>query len=624
MKKNNLNSIIITLLGLLLISVTQTFAQKDFIQIVDPAGVKLDRKQLNIVNNLQNATTTSSLQFITLGNPALHISNGNLTVNLPGQGAFTAHVRDFEFESPSDYKWYGVFPETTGSITLFCESGNIFGHIRADGIEYDIQKIGTYNILIKYDTAALNGADLSVEPTFDDQVIVEQQSMSNKLAEVTSETRTTTGLVRVLFLYTSGSLTYTANINNTATMAINNLNTAVQNSDIGYYDLHFAKAGVVLMPNFVESYDEENPYADLHFVRNSPVAKSLRDQYEADVVILLPKPVYPPYYGCAFVGPSENSAYGLVEITHATSAFTFEHEVGHLFGCRHQRAEFSNPTGYAYGYKYETGAWFWENKWMTIMHQNMWGGEHERIAYFSSPLVEWDDEATGTTIEDNRRQLIEQGHTLENFRSYNTPPQVYIFGPAFGNNAGEYTWTANVSGGQGPFTYLWEYGYDGFIYNGVVSTDQSFTYPLPADADLYLKLTVTDANQTTGVDFHVTINLDTPPPLAPELSVDPVAEQKKVTINSEKISSIEQNNKISIFPNPAIDNITVSYRINAKSSIEINIVDLNGNTIMKLNEGLREKGNYKTQIVLDEIPSGIYTLIMKTNEESLSSKLVVI
>ncbi|MCY7350948.1 MAG: zinc-dependent metalloprotease [Cytophagaceae bacterium] len=51
------------------------------------------------------------------------------------------------------------------------------------------------------------------------------------------------------------------------------------------------------------------------------------------------------------VGPNANDAYGVVRIADAANAnHTFTHEVGHLFGCRHQIE--SDPTaGYAHGFR---------------------------------------------------------------------------------------------------------------------------------------------------------------------------------------------------------------------------------------------------------------------------------
>ncbi|MFA0960231.1 M12 family metallopeptidase [Roseivirga sp. BDSF3-8] len=88
------------------------------------------------------------------------------------------------------------------------------------------------------------------------------------------------------------------------------------------------------------------------------------------------------------------------------------------------------------------------------------------------------------------------------------PMSATISGPAKGDNSGTYTWSASVRKGTAPFTYLWKYSYDGISYNTTWSTSASNTTNLPLDRDLYLKLTVTDANGEVATTYHMTLNMD--------------------------------------------------------------------------------------------------------------------
>ncbi|HEU4457217.1 MAG TPA: S8 family serine peptidase, partial [Longimicrobium sp.] len=92
-----------------------------------------------------------------------------------------------------------------------------------------------------------------------------------------------------------------------------------------------------------------------------------------------------------------------------------------------------------------------------------------------------------------------------------TPLSVYISGPTTISSAGVYTWYANASGGNGTYSYTWEYReqggawvtfYPGGAYaRSVATTDPSFEF----------RVTVTSAGQT-AVDTHLVTVTPTPPP----------------------------------------------------------------------------------------------------------------
>ncbi len=90
---------------------------------------------------------------------------------------------------------------------------------------------------------------------------------------------------------------------------------------------------------------------------------------------------------------------------------------------------------------------------------------------------------------------------------YKQNMSVYITGPSKGTNSGTYTWCASVSGGTAPYTYLWKYSYNGAPYNYTWATTECKTAQLPLDYDLFLKLTVTDANGQQQTAYRATINM---------------------------------------------------------------------------------------------------------------------
>lgn len=87
-----------------------------------------------------------------------------------------------------------------------------------------------------------------------------------------------------------------------------------------------------------------------------------------------------------------------------------------------------------------------------------------------------------------------------------SPPTVNIVGPIFGNNTSYYTWTANVTDGTPPFTYTWERISNNGITYPWGSGNISVTEQMPLDQDLFIKVTITDANGLTAEDDWLTEN----------------------------------------------------------------------------------------------------------------------
>lgn len=81
-----------------------------------------------------------------------------------------------------------------------------------------------------------------------------------------------------------------------------------------------------------------------------------------------------------------------------------------------------------------------------------------------------------------------------------SPFTVTISGPSFVTTAGNYTWTANPSGGSGGYTYRWDVSYDGQSYYDTGGRSQSYSLYMSTDNHLWLKVTVTSGSrQKTAV-----------------------------------------------------------------------------------------------------------------------------
>ncbi len=92
---------------------------------------------------------------------------------------------------------------------------------------------------------------------------------------------------------------------------------------------------------------------------------------------------------------------------------------------------------------------------------------------------------------------------------------------------------------------------------------------------------------------------------------------------ADYVSIAELNTRqLNIYPNPAANQIAISISQNI-SHAKIRIVDLNGNTILQLNDQSL-KSNSSFQIKIPDLPAGNYFLIVENGDERLVEKVVVI
>lgn len=82
---------------------------------------------------------------------------------------------------------------------------------------------------------------------------------------------------------------------------------------------------------------------------------------------------------------------------------------------------------------------------------------------------------------------------------------------------------------------------------------------------------------------------------------------------------LEQN-----YPNPFNDSTIVYYSIENEGFVELSIFDINGRKIQTLVNSLHQIGNYQVTINASNLASGLYLYQLKTNQNTLTKKMIVI
>jgi hypothetical protein len=401
-------------------------------------------------------------------------------------------------------------------------------------------------------------------------------------------------VVRVLVLFTPAAQNTGQNINDVVNLALAQFASAGVNSQV---DVSLQLAGIQSL-NFTET---DNIEVDVNNLRNNITAQQLRNDFEADIVLLLTNGDYVGITGRVFqIGPSEPNAYGIVQIAHATSTQTFSHEAAHLFGCRHQIANDTTP-GDAHGHGWKTGIWPFQSKFGTIMFIRNKAGT--RVTHFSNPSVNYNGHATGITGESfNAKTLNFNGWVLQDFR-YSTPDlEAYIQGPGSANNGDQLEFTSSVHNGQSPYSYVWQANIGGGYYTAGYSSSLNMT--MPTDNDLELTLTVTDGSSQQASDYTFVRNnfLGGGCTVCPDSTMNDV-----IAVDSEADEKPELN-RINVYPNPASDKLTIRWNDGLSSDSKFQIVDNNGLVVSEIQWFFSLEGqNYKT-LDISGLKRGVYYL----------------
>ncbi len=97
---------------------------------------------------------------------------------------------------------------------------------------------------------------------------------------------------------------------------------------------------------------------------------------------------------------------------------------------------------------------------------------------------------------------------------------------------------------------------------------------------------------------------------------------KAINVNTVGINALSEISELSVYPNPADYQIHISYELKKKSTLVINMYDMQGREIfMKIND-TESIGAHDEQISIETLPSGIYLLMIKSGSQQRLVKFI--
>ena len=349
-----------------------------------------------------------------------------------------------EQRAPGNFTWHGhVLGQSGGQAVLTVVAGKIAGSVALfdsgtrTGVTYQIQSDANGGTSLRqvnpngFPPDHPPGAEKLLAPPSTSAV----SSTAADVVTTTSTTSTTTAaadsvtIVDVMVVYSDQTAKAAGTaIGTQIQQAVDTANTAYANSGIAtrLRLVHYEQ---------VSYNDSGDFYTDLDRLQNGTDGymdnvQTLRNTYGADLVSLFVESTQ--YCGYAWIGPSANYGFSVVNRGCASGNLSFAHELGHNFGARHDPYVDGSTSPYAYGHGLVDPG----QGWRTVMAYNdacsAAGTSCTRIPYFSNPNLTYGNppDPLGTTsTSDNARVHNGSAATVAGFRLAVTGGCTYTLSP---------------------------------------------------------------------------------------------------------------------------------------------------------------------------------------------------
>jgi len=408
------------------------------------------------------------------------IENFQVSVSLPNNECDKVQFiqKEVTYYDKENFEWYGTISEkfiedtinycSEGSFLLKTQNGVTFGNLNIENNFYDIFDIGNGKIALaevnlKDENFVSCGNFEDINTNFGNDSTTIDLDQIPGLPTETGSCDVNRCESSILVLYTPAAFEIAPDVTQIAYMGIFQLNTALRNSSINNL-IKFKLAGIAPV-NFVENSTANQPAdEDIRNIANNATFQSLRDQYNADIVVLLTNGNYNGIAGIAKeINASYPNAYAIVQASEAIGGrFTFAHEVAHLFGAKHE----NDGNGPHRAYKMEYRTWNRAKiERLTIMHRA--SNTDVRILYFSNPNVYYFGKATGASCNNNAEKIAAEGCRIGNFKKNNQGLDFSIKNVCFNVSKRNFTPYAQLicSSVDLPYSIYWGVSYDGIHYS---------------------------------------------------------------------------------------------------------------------------------------------------------------
>ena len=570
------------------------------------------------LNNHVQSGFTKSTKIVQIGSIAANMQNGIVNFTIPGvSSTYTAETEKFDYTDEGNYGWMASIEDEQGYIAIVAKDYNMVGFIHTTTHYFTLEFLRTgYNVLVEH--------DLNEYRETPDECATEAGGTPEPDGVCDDSYNTCPAMVHVLVLVTpEASQWFGETFNNPfisalyAWLGFYSVDFAFFNSDIPNKNVRFT-----VLPFSMTLSSPGNIFTDVNNL--SINAQNLREQHEADLVVMLTDTRYGSIFGVVnCIGPDFDCGYSITVAQFMLNPrYTFAHEVGHLFGARHNRPSNggNDPTDIcSHAWRFTDGN---NNVQRTILaaspaiNPSDPGG---RILNYSNPDVLYVNAPTGTPDDDNAKTIRNAGCGVAGYYD-SGEMMIGISGPSTACDIEWETFFADVipanagTPGQPPYSYQWRWNTTGvfttsnpgtYLGNGSSVTVGSLACP-----KFYLWLAVTSSD---GVVATTVKRVGTK--FCPECQ----NEQLMVLTSG----NFPVANHVGIYPNPATDKTVISFSVEKESLVRYTLSDMQGRVLLRSGNQAFPKGIHTMEPELGGVPRGIYNCTVEVDGELTTHKLVI-
>lgn len=609
------------------------------------------------VSRLAESPATERIRYVRFADlPQQLTPDGRLFLNLSTEAR---HLEfrpiHYELKANGDYEWYGKNTRINAYVSLIKMQDRLVGFMRSDTEFWEIVPLKEdVSMIREMDTSMMQSEQCGVDAMFEDYPLSERVSNTDLC-----NGGGCAGTIDILVLIPPDVMAwYGTQSSNPWAPFIHMVNTFAQfelaliNSGVGDISLRYHVA------SFDFSYDPSGEIGtDLNNL--SVVAANIRNEFRADLVVMLTSMDYFDTSGRAlaseivdgeveFSAPREDLAFAIVEVEHSLQHLVFPHEIGHLFGARHNRSPDvpCNNCGddnntCAHGLRFSAIANHPEGQDRTIMAQLF--DSHisfgaMRALHFSNPDIQFNGFDTGTE-DDNNTRVIQNGACIVRNHQPSREMDVTILGEhlwcPLSNEDFPYIYSANVNPpvaglpGVPPYTYEWRYNANGNFTatnpGALLGTGTSVSLnTVPVCPQFFLKLSVTSSDGITQSATRVistTSCTDCSPDFLRTSREDSSNSDmhNNHIINDERTAYLSDfSNNYRIFPNPFSSNLHIERQTNEHIPFTVTIFDITGKVVYQTMNTSQSVLN----IDLNKYADGIFTIQITDKYNVVTHKII--
>ena len=152
----------------------------------------------------------------------------------------------------------------------------------------------------------------------------------------------------------------------------------------------------------------------------------------------------------------------------------------------------------------------------------------------------------------------------------------------------------NIEGGKAPYQYKW-------LNDNGIQIDPTNIYPPLGSSKYYL--TVTDANGCNSIEKRLI-----------------VFHSNGKEVSEDIVPGITGLGYMFMYPNPVNDNVSIYVDFNSQLPAELKIYNILGKSVFEMSIGNTK--TFEQQINVSSLPTGVYTLVIQTTENTYTKQFV--